>query len=70
MTALCECPCHIGSVLALHIAPLLSDPIAAATACAKCLPAHCPALLDMPDTPPKYRPWRDSFPQADGEGFE
>lgn len=51
----CACACHrpIGE----YATPDVRNVIAAATACSRCLPRHCPALLDGP---------RLVTPQADG----
>lgn len=66
----CFCDCHVGS--AIHYAPDVRDPIAAVTACSRCLNKHCPALVSEwpiipPPNPVLLPPWTD---QADGEGKE
>lgn len=65
----CFCPCHVGSFV--HYAPDLRDPIAAVTACRKCLNGHTVALVSewpIVETPnPMVLPWVDPEPQADGE---
>lgn len=71
-TERCQCSCHVGSVRALHVPPLLIDHVAAATACSRCQGAHLPALESEWPAPPRPNPlllpWMDVY--DDGEGAE
>ena len=61
----CPCRCHASSIkLAEHYSPLLTDPIAALTACSGCEPDH------FPDRPYPRIVKRIVNTQADGEGEE
>lgn len=67
---MCQCDCHraIGDATG---GVWVTDPVAAATACSKCLGKHAPALL----TKPTYLPPSHWTPDSDadatgGEGAE
>lgn len=62
MNTRCVCRCHVGSIQ--HIPPLLTDPVAAVTACRGCEPDH------FPDRPYPRIVKRIVNTQADGEGEE
>lgn len=66
--ALCRCPCHSGS-RALATKPLLSDPVAALSACELCAPLHAAALHFGPRQSFPRRP-PTPLPSADGYPFE
>lgn len=59
MILTCSCPCHCGGIKAHHEPPLLTNPVAAVTACRGCEPDHYPE-----------RRYPKVAPQADGEGSE